>query len=170
MWLAEPFVIPERRDSVTGYNNISPRVGAVYDVFGTGKTSLRVNWSKYLRAANAANTYLQLNPASTCQFNTTINWTDTNNNRVVDCDLRNPHTPSTGDVCGGWHNRDFGRSGTISSTSPCSRKCFHACRGGSSDAAAQDGRREPRGGNGCEHRGARAHSPQRLPRCGRGGA
>jgi hypothetical protein len=118
MWLAEPFVIPERRDSVTGYNDISPRVGAAYDVFGTGKTSLRVNWGKYLRAANAENTYLQRNPASTFQFNTTVNWTDTNNNRVVDCDLRNPDTPSTGDVCGGWNNRDFGSALSANRVNP----------------------------------------------------
>ena len=118
VWLAEPFVVEERRDSVTGYKDFSPRVGAAYDVFGTGKTSLRVNWGKYLRAANAENTYLQLNPASTFQFNTTINWTDTDNDRVVDCDLRNPNTPSTGDVCGGWNNRDFGSALSASRVNP----------------------------------------------------
>ena len=118
MWLAQPFVIQERRDSVTGYNDISPRFGAAYDVFGTGKTSLRVNWGKYLRAANAENTYLQLNPASTFQFNTSVNWTDTNGNRAVDCDLRNPNTPSTGDVCGGWNNRDFGSALSASRVNP----------------------------------------------------
>jgi hypothetical protein len=118
VWLAQPFVIQDRRDSVTGYNDISPRVGAAYDVFGTGKTSLRVNWGKYLRAANSENTYLQLNPASTFQFNTTVNWTDTDNDRVVDCDLRNATTPSTGDVCGGWNNRDFGSALSASRVNP----------------------------------------------------
>jgi hypothetical protein len=118
VWLAQPFVVNERRDSVTGYNDISPRVGAAYDVFGTGKTSLRVNWGKYLRAANSENTYLQLNPASTFQFNTTINWTDTDNDKVVDCNLRDPNTPSSGDVCGGWNNRDFGSALSASRVNP----------------------------------------------------
>jgi hypothetical protein len=118
MWLAEPFVVQERRDSVTGYNDISPRVGAAWDVFGTGKTSLRVNWGKYLRAANSENTYLQLNPASTFQFTTSINWTDTNGNREVDCDLRSPDTPSSGDVCGGWNNRDFGSALSANRVNP----------------------------------------------------
>ncbi len=118
VWLAQPFVVEERRDSVTGYKDISPRVGAAFDVFGTGKTSLRLNWGKYPRAANAENTYLQLNPASTFQFNTSINWTDTDNDRVVDCDLRNPNTPSTGDVCSGWNNRDFGSALSASRVNP----------------------------------------------------
>ena len=118
VWLAQPFVVQDRRDSVTGYKDFSPRVGAAYDVFGTGKTSLRVNWGKYLRAANAENTYLQLNPASTFQFNTSINWTDTDNDKVVDCNLRDPNTPSTGDVCGGWNNRDFGSALSATRVNP----------------------------------------------------
>ena len=118
VWLAQPFVVEDRRDSVTGYKDFSPRVGAAYDVFGTGKTSLRVNWGKYLRAANSENTYLQLNPASTFQFNTSINWTDTDNDKVVDCNLRDPNTPSTGDVCGGWNNRDFGSALSASRVNP----------------------------------------------------
>jgi hypothetical protein len=118
MWLAQPFVVNERIDSVTGYNDISPRLGVAWDVFGTGKTSVRANWGKYLRAANAENTYLQNNPASTFQFNTTVNWTDTDNDRVADCDLRNPNTPSTGDVCGGWNNRDFGSALSAARSNP----------------------------------------------------
>lgn len=118
VWLAQPFVVNERRDSVTGYNDMSPRLGLAYDVFGTGKTSLRVNWGKYLRAANSENTYLQLNPASTFQFTTSVNWTDSDGDKVVDCDLRQPTTPSSGDVCGGWNNRDFGSALSATRVNP----------------------------------------------------
>ena len=77
---ASPFnpthVVFDRVDGVTGYNDISPRIGAAYDVFGTGKTSIRLNWGKYLRAANNEDVYTIKNPAVTYRFSTSVNWTD----------------------------------------------------------------------------------------------
>ena len=43
------FTFP-RTDGVTGYHDITPRMGGSYDVFGTGKTALKVSFSKYLQA------------------------------------------------------------------------------------------------------------------------
>jgi hypothetical protein len=97
----------DRVEGVTGYNDISPRVGAAYDVFGDGKTSIRVNWGKYLRAANNEDVYTRNNPAVTYRYNTSVNWVDLDGDRVVDCDLLQASTPGT-DVCGGWNSRDFG--------------------------------------------------------------
>ena len=44
------FIFP-RSDGVTGYNDITPRMGVAYDVFGNGKTAMKVNYSKYLQPA-----------------------------------------------------------------------------------------------------------------------
>jgi hypothetical protein len=44
------FLFP-RTDGVTGYHDITPRMGAAWDVFGTGRTSVKVNVSKYLQAS-----------------------------------------------------------------------------------------------------------------------
>ena len=56
------FLFPEQ-DGVTGYHDITPRMGAAYDLFGNGKTSLKVNVSKYLQAANNDAQYTIANPA-----------------------------------------------------------------------------------------------------------
>ena len=38
----------------TSYNDITPRVGVAYDVFGNGKTAVKVNVGKYLAAADGS--------------------------------------------------------------------------------------------------------------------
>jgi hypothetical protein len=104
-----------REEGVTGFNDITPRVGVAYDVFGTGKTSLKVNIGKYLESANNQNRYTQMNPADATRFARTTNraWTDANFNYVPDCDLMNPAAQDLrttgGDFCGAWTNQNFGK-------------------------------------------------------------
>jgi hypothetical protein len=74
---------------VTGYNDITPRGGAAIDVFGNGKTSVKVNVGRYLQAAQNGLAYAALRPSSRLQTSTTRVWTDTNKNFVPDCDLTN---------------------------------------------------------------------------------
>ena len=97
----------ERTVSVRGYHDITPRMGLAYDVFGNGKTALKVNAGKYLAAAVADGIYSSNSPA--LQFVRTISgtngrgWTDVNRNYAVDCDLLNPaaqdRSSSGGDIC-----------------------------------------------------------------------
>ena len=47
-----------------GYNDITPRLGLAYDLFGNGKTALKVNFGKYLEAATSDVIYSSNNPAA----------------------------------------------------------------------------------------------------------
>ena len=88
------------------YNDISPRFGAVWDLFGDGKTAIKWNMGKYLSSAGISGLYTGANPARNTVNTLARNWTDTDGDRIVDCDLLNTannnecgaFTSSAGDV------------------------------------------------------------------------
>ena len=129
MFNAQPITFP-RSDGVRGYNDITPRVGLAYDVFGTGKTSLKVNIGKYLQAAVNQTQYVINNPALDGRNGrqarfvtaTTRSWTDSDGDRSPDCAILNPafqdNSASGGDVCGPWLNPNFGNPAAATVVNP----------------------------------------------------
>jgi hypothetical protein len=83
------------------FNDFTPRWGVAWDVFGTGKTSVKLNMGKYLSGASIAGIYADANPASRTVNRYTRTWQDVDGDRVVDCDLLNFAAQSTADICGG---------------------------------------------------------------------
>ena len=88
------------------WHDLSPRLGLGYDVFGTGKTALKVSLNKYLQN-EAAGSPLAIgpNPLETVVNNTTRSWNDANRNYLPECNL---HSPDANGECGAIANRAFG--------------------------------------------------------------
>ncbi len=117
-----PGVHFDRADGVTGYNDITPRVGVAYDLFGNGKTALKGNVGKYLQGASVGNLLSNANPSlripggSAAAFgnpNVIRTWSDANGNYIPDCNLTDPlaQSPATTgsiDTCGQINNLAFG--------------------------------------------------------------
>ena len=84
------------------FNDITPRWGVAWDVFGTGKTSIKWNMGKYLQAATLGGLYTDNNAARRSTNSLTRGWDDLNGNRIVECEFFNaqPHTSAQGDFCG----------------------------------------------------------------------
>src|SRR4029434_5621139 len=113
--------LPEAK-GVNSYNDIAPRMGMAYDIFGNGKTAVKVNLSKYWQSAANDGVYIGTNPASTFAQTTNRAWTDNGNFRP-DCDLQNPlaqdNRATGGDLCGALDNQNFFKfkqDGTVTST------------------------------------------------------
>ena len=87
---------PARRQGVDAYNDLTPRVGVAYDVFGNGKTALKFNWGKYLAYAANDSPYTSTNPGATIVRSVANRgWNAAvaaggNGDLVVDCNLLNP--------------------------------------------------------------------------------
>jgi hypothetical protein len=100
--------LPERRyDPVEGvplWKDLSPRLGAAYDLFGDGRTAVKVSLGRYVgkTVVEIAN---QNNPivASVNQVNRA--WDDANRNFVPDCDLA---SRTANGECGPMLNQNFG--------------------------------------------------------------
>jgi hypothetical protein len=113
--------LPEAK-GVNSYNDIAPRMGMAYDVFGNGKTAVKVNLSKYWQYAANDGVYIGTNPASTFAQTANRAWTD-NGNFIPDCDLQNAlaqdNRATGGDLCAALDNQNFFRfkqDGSVSST------------------------------------------------------
>jgi hypothetical protein len=93
--------------------DIVPRLGSAYDLFGDGKTAVKVSINKYVIAQGLQGTYGDTaNPVNRLANIVTRAWMDQNHNFTPDCDLTNPlaqdHRATGGDFCGVVSDTNFG--------------------------------------------------------------
>ena len=112
---------PETK-GVDAYNDITPRLGVAYDLFGNGRTALKASAGRYLEGVGVSTNYANANP--TLRIPTTLGpfgvqgvtrtWTDANSNFLPDCDLNNLQTQDLrgagGDFCGIVSNTRWGQN------------------------------------------------------------
>ncbi|MEP7306343.1 MAG: hypothetical protein ABJA98_12570 [Acidobacteriota bacterium] len=100
--------------SGASFNDLTPRLGLAYDLFGNGKTAVKVTLGKYNEASSVAGVYSNLNTLNRLSTTTTRSWTDANGNFAADCDLMNPlaqdNRASGRDFCGAWGTQPFGQN------------------------------------------------------------
>jgi Carboxypeptidase regulatory-like domain len=98
------------------WKDVTPRVGAAYDVFGNGKTAFKISLNKYLIGADGpAFTYGTQAPYGRVVHTTTRTWADANGNFIPDCDLT---SSSANGECGGLADTNFGKAVVSTSYDP----------------------------------------------------
>jgi hypothetical protein len=102
---------PARSTPGVHWHDLTPRIGAAYDLFGTGKTAVKFNIGKYMSALTASNSDMDLNPLIRLNLQTTRTWDDRagkgiNGDFVPQCDLLNP---AANGECGAMDNQNFGK-------------------------------------------------------------
>ena len=124
-FLPVAFQFPESK-GIDKYKDVTPRVGVAYDVFGNGRTAVKMNYGRYLEGVGVQLNYANTNPTTRIPTSTgpfgvpgvTRTWVDANADWVPDCDLLNPAAngnPSAvyggggPDFCGQISNVRFGQ-------------------------------------------------------------
>jgi len=108
------------------WRNLSPRFGAAYDLFGTGKTALKGSVGRYPDVVRVS----PANPVSLYSLTTNRTWNDTllgvgdprSGNFVPDCELLNPVANGEG---GAWSDQNVGRPRQSTHNAPDSLEGFN---------------------------------------------
>jgi hypothetical protein len=102
----------DRKDNLPNWKDISPRIGASYDLFGNARSALKFSINRYV-TPDSLTLSQSVNPANAISASTSRTWNDStfgpgdprSGNFVPDCDLR---SPLLNGECGPMLNQRFG--------------------------------------------------------------
>lgn len=101
--------VPARHvDALKGvpeWSDLNPRVGAAFDVFGNGRTAIKVSMGRYNQLSRSDLTR-RFHPFTSSISSAGRVWNDTNGNFIPDCELTNF---SPNGECEGISNQNFGK-------------------------------------------------------------
>jgi hypothetical protein len=98
------------------WHDLTPKMGLAYDVFGTGKTAVKVSLNKYVQGEGPGGIGgSALSPINRIGNVTNRSWNDANRNFIPDCNLTDP---ALNGECGAMANQNFGRSTPSASYDP----------------------------------------------------
>jgi hypothetical protein len=101
-------LLPERNfpaADVLNWKDLNPRMGAAFDLFGNGRTALKVSLSRYVQL-DATDQTKEVNPANAIAGHLVRNWTDTNGDFIPQ---GNPLNPLVDGELGPSTNVTFGK-------------------------------------------------------------
>jgi len=108
------FTLPKTPNS--DWKDVTPRMGAAYDLFGNGKTALKVSLNKYLIGSDGpAFTYGTQAPYNRVVHSTTRTWSDANRNYSPECDLT---SALANGECGAMADPNFGKTNPSTTYDP----------------------------------------------------
>lgn len=97
-------VIPEANGTM-GWKDFTYRMGAAYDLFGDGRTAVKVTMNKYLEAQTSSGLGNTTHPTNRLVTTANRSWNDADGDFFPDCDLTS--TARNGE-CGPMSNSAFG--------------------------------------------------------------
>jgi Carboxypeptidase regulatory-like domain len=94
-WVPNRSVTFPEVDNVPDWKNVTPRLGASYDLFGNGKTAVKFSLGKYLEGPNLTSFTRLANPAANIAVSATRTWSDANGDFIPQANELGPLNVAT---------------------------------------------------------------------------